>query len=206
MTGLLIACTDPEEKQFAGLRRLMARLAGESKGLLHLEWSGAALDLRRRRLGPVLVSGHGAPDQAAFRGPAGSLTPDKLRLPQQARLYLLGCHQGRPELRRAWAEGTGLADERVRGPEGETESAFSTCLLLHLLEKGMAELEGWFTAWLRCNAELEKYFPLLRAAYEGCGGNPLCAWDRLSMLPALQAHRVFLSAALRHPEYLAGLA
>ena len=206
MTGLLLACADPEEKQFAGLRRLMARLARESRGLLHLQWQGGALDLRRRRLGPVLISGHGAPDQAAFRGPAGSLTPEKLLLPKGAGLYLLGCYQGRPDLRRAWAAGTGLAEEQVHGPEGETESAFSTCLLLHLLEEGLPALEGWFAAWQRCNTELSMLFPTLRAVYAECAGNPLCVWEKVRELPALQAHRAFLSAALRHPEYLAGLA
>lgn len=207
MTGLLLACTDPEAKQFAGLRRLMVRLASGSRGLVHWDWRGQALDFRRRRsLALVLISGHGAQDRAAFRGPRGSLIPEKLRLPRRARLYLLGCYQGRADLRKAWAAGTGLAEARVRGPEGETESAFSTCLLLHLLEDGMSTVEDWFTAWQRCNADLEEHFPLLRAAYADCTGDPLRAWERVRGLPALAPHRDFLSAALRHPEYLTGLA
>jgi len=204
---LLLSCADPAEKQFAGLRRLMVRLASESRGLTFREWQGRPLDFRRSwRLSTVLVSGHGARDQAAFRSPRGDLTPDKLRLPRRARLYLLGCYQGRPELRGAWAAGTGLPEERVRGHDGETESAISTCLLLHLLEEGMSALEGRFEAWQRCNAELAEHFPALRAAYADCAGDPLGAWERVRGLPALQPHRAFFSAALRHPEYLTGLA
>ena len=206
-TGLLLACSAPEEKQFAGLRRLMLRLAAESRGLVHWDWRGQPLDFRRRRsLALVLVSGHGSREQAAFRGPRGALTPEMLRLPRRARLYLLGCHQGRSELRKAWAAGTGLAERRVRGHDGETESAFSTCLLLHLLEAGLSGMDHWFSAWQRCNAGLEGHFALLRVAYADSGGDALRAWEKVRGLPALAPHRDFLSAALRHPEYLAGLA
>jgi len=206
MRGLLLACADPAERQFAGLRLLMVRLAAELPGLSCRDWRGRRMNLRWRSLGPVLVSGHGAADRAAFRGPMGLLTPGGLRLPRRARLYLLGCHQGRPELRSAWAAGTGLAEERVRGHDGETESALSTCLLLHLLEEGWPAFDGWFTAWQRCNAELAPHFPVLRAAYSQNGGDPLRAWESVRGLPALRAHRDFLGAGLRHPEYLTGLA
>jgi len=207
MTGLLLACADPEEKQFAGLRLLMVRLAAELPGLASREWRGRRMDCRWRwRLGPVLVSGHGSAERAAFRASRGSLTPGGLRLPRQARLYLLGCYQGRPELRGAWAAGTGLAEERVRGHDGETESAFSTCLLLHLLEEGWPAFDGWFTAWRRCNAELAPHFPVLRTAYSESAGDPLLAWESVRGLPALEPHRDFLGAGLRHPEYLTGLA
>ena len=207
MTGLLLGCADPEEKQFAGLRRLMDRLAAELPGLVHREWQGRLMHYRWRwRLGLVLISGHGLRDRAAFRSPPGCLTPESLSLPRSSRLYLLGCHQGRPDLLRAWAAGTGLAENRVRGHDGETESALSTCLLLHLLEDGLSALEGWFTAWQRCNADLAEYFPVLRAAYADCAADPLRAWDRVRGLPALEAHRDFFGSGLRHPEYLTGLA
>jgi hypothetical protein len=205
--ALLLVCADPDERQFAGLRRLLPRLEAGIPGLAWRQWRGRALSFRRhRRLGPVLISGHGAADRAAFRSPFGCLTPALLRLPRGASLYLLGCHQGRAELRRAWAAGTGTAEERVRGQAGETESAFSTCLLLHLLEDGLPGLDGWFAAWQRCNAELAGHLPLLRDAYARCGADPLRAWEQLRCLPALQAHRSFLGAGLRHPEYLSGLA
>jgi hypothetical protein len=207
MRALLLGCAEPGERQFRGLRRLMPRLADAIPGLECREWMGRALRCRwRLRLGPVLVSGHGAADRAAFRGPRGELTPGMLRLPSGARLYLVGCYQGRPELRRAWAAGTGLVEERVRGHDGETESAISTCLFLHLLEDGLASLEDWFAAWQRCNAELEPHFPLLRAVYADCAADPLAAWERLRGLPAVEAHRDFFGPGLRHPEYLTGLA
>jgi len=207
MTALFLGCAGPQEKQFSGLRRLMPRLAAELPGLAYREWQGRVLRCRwRRRLGTVLVSGHGARDRAAFRSPLGYLTPGSLSLPRGARLYLLGCHQGRPDLLRDWAAGTGLAEERVRGHDGETESAISTCLLLHLLEDGLSSLESWFGAWRRCNADLEKHFPLLRAAYADCAGDPRRAWERVCGLPAVEAHREFFGSGLRHPEYLTGLA
>jgi hypothetical protein len=198
--GLLLGCS--EEKQFAGLRRLMSRLASESRSLTYLEWRGRELDFRSRRLDRVLVSGHGEREAAAFRSPWGGLTPEKLRLPGRARLYLLGCYQGRPALRGAWTAGTGA--RRVRGHDGETESALSTCLLLHVWEDGLSSLESWFTAWQRSNAELESHFPALRAAYAECAGDPLRVWEAIRGL--LEPHREFFGAALRHPEYLAGLA
>lgn len=205
MMALLLSCADPEDRQFAGLRRLMPRLEAGIPGLACREWRGRS---RRfgRSLGHVLISGHGAADRAAFPSPYGCLTPEMLRLPTGASLYLLGCHQGRPELRQAWAAGTGVVEERVRGHDGETESALSTCLLLHLLEDGLPGLEGWFAAWQRCNAELAGHFPLLRAAYARCTADPLLAWEQVRALPAVQAHQAFLGAGLRHPEYLAGLA
>jgi hypothetical protein len=207
--GLLLSCSAPEEKQFAGVRSLMARLAAETRGALYAEWRGQTLDFRRRRrLALALASGHGSRDEAAFLGPPGErcLTPGQLRLPAQAKLYLLGCYQGKPDLRRAWAAGTGIAVERVQGHDGETESALSTCLLLHLLEDGLEAVDGWFAAWRRCNADLEKHFPLLRAAYAECAGDPLLVWAKVRELPALRPHQEFVGAALRHPEYLAGLA
>jgi hypothetical protein len=207
MKGLLLGCADSEEKQFAGLRLLMVRLAAELPGFAYRQWRGRALRCRwRRRLDLVLISGHGVRDRAAFRSPPGYLTPESLSLPRRSRLYLLGCHQGRPELRKAWAAGAGLAEDQVRGHDGETESAISTCLLLHLLEDGLSAFEGWFTAWQRCNADLAEYFPLLRTAYADCAADPLLAWERVRGLPALQAHRDFFGSGLRHPEYLTGLA
>ncbi len=207
MKALLLGCADPREKQFAGLRRLMSRLEAELPGLASREWRGRAVRCRwRRRLATVLISGHGSRDRAAFRSPSGYLTPGSLSLPPGAALYLLGCYQGRPELRKAWAEGAGLAEERVHGCEGETESALSTCLLLHLLEDGLGSLESWFEAWRSCNADVEEHFPLLRAAYAECAGDPLRAWEKVRGLPAVEAHRDFFASGLRHPEYLTNLA
>lgn len=207
MKALLLGCADPREKQFAGLRRLMSRLEAELPGLVYRQWQGRAVRChRRRRLATVLISGHGCCEQAAFRSPLGYLTPGSLSLPPGANLYLLGCYQGRHDLRKAWAAGAGLAEERVHGHDRETESAISTCLLLHLLEDGLSSLESWFGAWRRCNADLERHFPLLRAAYADCAADPLAAWEKVRGLPAVEAHRDFFGSGLRHPEYLTGLA
>ena len=204
--GLLLSCSAPEEAQFAGIRRLMARVAVECWDALYLEWRGEALELRRG-ISLAVVSGHGLSGEAGFLGPRAwrPLSPALLRLPAGARLYLLGCYQGSPRLRKSWAEGTGVAEEQVQGCEGETESAFSTCLLLHLQEEGWPALERWFPSWQRCNAELEPHFPTLRALYEDCGGDPLKAWQAARRLPALPPHQEFLGIAARHPEHLAGL-
>ncbi len=207
MRALLLSCADPGEKQFAGLLRLMSRLQAELPGLACRQWQGRSVRCRwRRRLAAVLIAGHGSSDRAAFRSPAGCLTPESLRLPPQASLYLLGCYQGKPDLRKAWAAGAGLAEERVHGHDRETESALSTCLLLHLLEDGLGSLGSWFEAWRRCNAELEEYFPRLREAYAECAADPLRAWEKVRGLQAVEAHRDFFASGLRHPEYLTGLA
>ena len=206
---LLVSCSAGGEKQFSGIRLLMKRLA--EAGCEHAEWLGFPLEMsRRRELTRVLVSGHGAETEPAFRGPGPDgeprLRPALLRLPAKATLFLLGCYQGRPDFRRAWAGGCEVGEERVRGCEGETESALSTCLLLHLLEEGPGSLERWFAVWVRCNVSLAPYFPQLRAAYTASGGDPLETWELIREMPALQPFTDFLGAAERHPEYLTGLA
>lgn len=208
---LLLSCSGPEEKQFSGVRRLMTRLAAEQRRVGFLEWRGGGLDLRRRRrLQRVLVSGHGLREAAGFRGPAGSgepvLTPGCLRLPGRAGLFLLGCYQGGEVFRRAWASGCGIPVEQVRGCGSETESALSTCLLLHLLEDGPASLECWFAEWVRCNEDLEPLFPAIRAAYAASGGDPLAVLAGLQGNDALRPFAGFLAAVGRHPDYLTGLA
>ena len=204
--GLLLSCSAPEERQFAGIRRLMARIAVESWDAMYLEWRGDALDLRKG-VAVAVISGHGLRDEAGFLGLQAwrSLSPPLLQLPVGASLYLLGCYQGSCAARGAWSQGTGVAEERVLGCGGETESAFSTCLLLHLREEGWPALERWFPAWQQCNADLEPQFPTLRALYVECGGDPLRTWQALGCLPGIQPHLEFLGIAARHPDSLAGL-
>jgi hypothetical protein len=204
--GLLLSCSAGGERQFAGIRRLMAGIAAECWDAVYLEWRGQALDLRAG-VALAVVSGHGLREEAGFLGPpaAQPLSPAGLRLASGASLYLLGCYQGGKDRKKAWAKGTGIAEERVHGCEGETESAFSTCLLLHLQEQGWPALERWFPPWQRCNADLEAHFPALRATYEECAGDPLKTWQAIRCLPALQPHLDFLGIAARHPEHLTGL-
>jgi len=208
---LLLSCSGPEQRQFSGVRRLMAELAADYRRVEFLEWRGGGLDLRRRRrLLRVLVSGHGLREAAGFQDTEGSggpgLTPGGLRLPGRALLFLLGCHQGGELFRRAWAAGCGIPVEQVRGCGGETESALSTCLLLHLLEDGPESLERWFVEWERCNQALEPLFPAMRAAYAACGGDPLAVLAGLQGNEALRPFAGFLAAVARHPDYLTGLA
>ena len=73
MTGLLLGCADPEEKQFAGLRLPDGPSGGRAAGLrVPAVARDGRCDCRwRRRLDLVLVSGHGVRDRAAFRSPPG---------------------------------------------------------------------------------------------------------------------------------------
>ncbi len=204
--GLLLSCSAPGEIQFTGIRRLMAGIAADRWDALYLEWQGQQLDVSKG-VALAVVSGHGLREEAGFLGPKAGLPllPDRLQLASAASLYLLGCYQGGEDRRKAWAEGSGIPEAQVQGCIGETESAFSTCLLLHVQEEGWPALERWFPAWQRCNADLEPQFPVLRAIYEECAGDPLKTWQAVRGLPALLPHLDFLGIAARHPEHLAGL-
>jgi len=205
--SLLLGCAPAGEAQFSGIRRLLEAL-GHQKGACFREWEGERLALdRRRNLRQVLVCGHGSEQEAGFGSPEPAsrprLTPASLRLPGGCRLFLIGCHQGRESLRRAWAEGTGAA--AVLGSEGETESALSTCLLLHLLEDGLAAVDRWFPHWIRCNDALRPLFPRVRSLYGEHAGDPLQVLSILRADSAVQEQWPFLEVIERHPQYLQGL-
>ena len=210
ISNLLIGCCGESERQFSGIRRLLA-LLGKLPGTFLLPWGSGRLDLhRRRRLVRVLVAGHGREGSPGFQGPdplsAEPLTPECLHLPPRTWLFLMGCYQGADEFKRKWAEGTGASPDRIQGSAGETESALSTCLLLHLLEQGIESLERWFPEWIRCNAALEPFFSSLRESYRVNCGDPLATWEAIRTLPAVQPFQDFLSIGTRRPEFLTGLA
>jgi hypothetical protein len=170
-------------------------------------WDGVALDLSRRRvLARVLISGHGSPTEPRFTVPGVEpLEPAALRLSPMCRLYLLGCNQGAPANLRAWAAGTGLCPERVAGCAGETETALTTCLLLHLLEEGVGALERWYPVWVRCNDFLRPCFPAIRQAYAALGRDPRATLRAVAAQLDLEPFEPFLEVIDRHPEYLRDL-
>jgi hypothetical protein len=204
--NLFVRCSD--DKQFGGILRLLRELK-RSPGSHSLEWRGAAVDLSRRRvLKRVLVSGHGSPDRAGFQlDSAQALRPGDLRLPMESSLYLMGCYQGRR--RPAWAMGTGVEENRVWGCTGETESALSTCVLLHLLEDGVESIDRWFPVWIRCNDAARPYFPMIREVYTRSGADPITALAELKAAGNLDAlfrdYEEFLAVISRRPAYLTDL-
>jgi hypothetical protein len=176
-----------------------------------LEWTGAALDLSRRRvLRWVLISGHGSSTRAGFElDSAQGLNPADLRLPASTRLYLMGCYQGRQRQLLAWAMGTGVDKNQVWGCTGETESALSTCLLLHLLEEGVESIDRWFPVWIRCNDATRPYFTMIRDVYTRTGADPVDALVELKAAGNLKVlfrdFDEFLAVITRRPAYLTDL-
>jgi hypothetical protein len=206
--NLYISCSD--NRQFDGIRRLMLELDKLPAGHL-LDWSQGCLDLSGRRvLRRVLISGHGNPATAGFElSSKRRLAPPDLQLPRNASLYLLGCHQGELRHRHLWAAGTGVALDSVLGCSGETESALSTCLLLHLLEDGPKSIDCWFAVWLQCNERFRPHFSLIRSTYASTNADPLEALVQLQaqgkLKPLFRDFAEFLSAISRQPAYLTGL-
>jgi hypothetical protein len=206
--SLFIRCSD--DKQFGGILKLFQEMKRSPASYL-FEWQGVPTDLSRRRvLRRVLISGHGNPIQAGFElDSERGLKPEDLRLPACTGLYLMGCHQGREKQRLAWAAGTGVEAGRVRGCAGETESALSTCLLLHLLEEGAETIDHWFPMWRHCNNAFRPYFPMIREAYARKGADPLAALEQLKGTGTLDAlfreFEQFLAVITRKPAYLSDL-
>jgi hypothetical protein len=206
--NLFVRCSD--DKQFRGIGRLLQELK-RSPGSHSLEWVGTAADLSRRRvLGRVLISGHGSPNQAGFElDSSRALRPGDLHLPKRSSLYLMGCHQGGQRQRLGWALGTGVDTKRVWGCSGETESALSTCLLLHLVEDGVESIDRWFPFWIRCNDAARPFFPVIRDVYTQTGADPVAALAELKAEGNLDAlfreFEAFLAVITRRPAYLTGL-
>jgi len=206
--SLFLLCLPAAEPQFRGILRAAAEL-GRRERCATLHWQGEALELARRRvLAQVLVAGHGLQGRAGLapRAPGlPALDPSRLALPAPCTLYLLACFQGRAPLRESWANGAGVSPGNVHGSDGETESALSTCLLLHLLEQGPESLERWFPAWQRANDALRPHFPRIRRSYRKHGGDPLATLQELYSLVRQTGSEAFVSVIRRHPQYLTGL-
>ncbi len=210
--NLFISCIDSEHsarsehKQFQGIKRILIRLGAAPDNCL-VNAQGERFDFRRRRtLTRVLLCGHGNERRPGFAVASDSgLKPEDLRLPDRASLYLLGCFQGSSDHRDAWARGTGISPNRVFGSSGETESALSTCLLLHLLEEGVSAIDIWFPVWRLCNRELRPYFPRIRRQYEKHAKDPVITLSELRKIPAVTGFEEFLGIIERYPAYLTGL-
>jgi len=138
-------------------------------------------------------------------GRSRALTPADVRLPPAARLYLLGCHQGREDLRAAWEAGTGIAAGGTAGAEGETETLLSTLFLLHLHKSGIPALPGLFSQWVLANRLIRPLFGPAREMYARSGGDPLPVLNWIEGETDLAPVESFLGLARRHPEYLTGL-
>jgi hypothetical protein len=163
---MILSAISARDRQYRGILDICRELSGRGFWFHH-PWEGQTLDLSQRRdIEWVLISGHGSPHRAAFG--SQPLLPSHLRLPQRAYLLLLGCHQGRQDLRIAWSRGTGAALPRVLGCAGETESAFSTLFFLHVLAGGQPLY--WFRRWREANDRFRPYFPEARGLYKANGG------------------------------------
>ena len=206
--NLYIRCSDG--KQFSGILRLLQEL-NRIPGSHVLDWPGGPKDLSRRRvLQRVLISGHGSLSEAGFElGSAGQLRPADLLLPINTSLYLMGCYQSRNKQHLAWSAGTGVSPNRIWGCSGETESALSTYLLLHLLEDGADSIDRWFPVWRRCNDAFRPHFPLIREVYDRMGADPLATLAHLKEEGQLNVlfrkFDEFLDVISRSPSYLTDL-
>jgi hypothetical protein len=176
-------------------------------GIQSRDWDGGPLCLRRRaRLSTLILCGHGCEDEARLGDGRGRvLRPADVRLPGRARLLLLGCYQGREDLRGAWARGTGLELDRVSGAEGETETLLSTLFVLHLAREGQDRARGLFEEWAIANRIVRPFFEQSRALYRSTGGDPLAVLSFLEGVTDLGPSRRFLALAGASLEYLAGL-
>ena len=204
--GLLISCFDHHLKQFQGILKI-AQILKAQQDLFFLGWDGNRLNLvRRRKLTRVLISGHGTESLPRFDGNSDKpFTPKELQLPVSAKLYLMGCFQGKDTFRKDWAKGTGISQNMVWGSDGETESALSTCLLLHLMEEGLDSIDCWFPEWIESNAYLRPYFPIARSLYRKHNQNPIHTLEELARIVDLTPVKEFLSVCWKYPQYLSDL-
>ncbi|MCX7039006.1 MAG: hypothetical protein NT005_07735 [Spirochaetes bacterium] len=209
---ILVSCFDPTDPQFAGMRKALRTLKGaeSAEGAERIDprdWDGRLLSLARRaRLSTLILCGHGREDEAGLGDGRGRfLRPADVRLPGRTRLLLLGCYQGREDLRRAWARGTGLEQDRVSGAEGETETLLSTLFILHLAREGEGRAGELFEEWALANRIVRPFFEQARDLYRSTGGDPLAVLSFLEGVADLGPSRRFLALAGASVEYLAGL-
>jgi hypothetical protein len=188
------------------MRKAMRTLGG-AEGIEPRDWNGGLLSLTRRaRLSTLILCGHGCEEEARLGDGRGRvLRPADVSLPGRARLLLLGCYQGREDLRGAWARGTGLELDRVSGAEGETETLLSTLFVLHLAREGSSRAMELFEEWALANRIVRPFFEQARALYRSTGGDPLAVLSFLEGVTDLGPSRRFLALAGSTVEYLAGL-
>ncbi len=181
--------------------------AGGAGGIETRDWDGRPLSLARRaRLSTLILCGHGCEDEARLGDGRGRvLRPADVRLPGRTRLMLLGCYQGREDLRGAWARGAGLEQDRISGAEGETETLLSTLFVLHLAREGQSRAGELFEEWALANRIIRPFFEQARALYRSTGGDPLAVLAFLEGVVDLSPSRRFLALASSTVEYLAGL-
>jgi hypothetical protein len=203
---ILVSCANPADRQFDGMRKAVAACAGAG-AVEAREWDGAPLVLAGRRgLTALVLAGHGCGDQAALGDGRGCrLAPADVSLPVSAELFLLGCSQGCGDLRAAWARGSRLAEEKVHGAEGETETLLSTLFVLHLAREGPAGLAALFEQWVLANRLIRPFFEPCRELYRSTGGDPRAALSYLERRVDLGAVKGFLSIVDSCLEYLTGL-
>jgi hypothetical protein len=201
---LLLTCFDLSRGRYAGMRRVLGELAAGGSFRWESWTGGGAAAARFPGVREAILCGHGAAECPRLGdGEARFLMPAQLALPRRARLYLLGCYQGRDELRGAWERGTGVAPGNARGADGETETLLSTLFLLHLTEGGGTE--ALFAQWAMANSLIRPLFEPARELYAHSGGDPLRVLSWLEETVDLSPVCAFLALARRKPEYLAGL-
>jgi len=203
---LVVACFRPSDPQFRGMGRMVAE-TGWPAGCRAVPWNGRPLRLAgRKTLRSLLLLGHGATDAARI-GDGGErfLSPDRLSLPREAGLYLIGCSQGRGGIASQWARGAGLAQERVFGCGGETESLLSTLLVAAVRFRGPDGLEAAFRDWRLLNDIARPWFPEARALYAACGGKPGPVLSFYARRIDLAPFRAFLAPTGERPEYFSDL-
>jgi len=206
MRFLILSCFDPEDRQFRGISDICGRLDADADGR-YLIWTpeSQAVDASGSpALEWALISGHGAEDAARMGGGA-AFTPSDLRLPAPADLYLLGCYQGRPELKALWAQGAGIPAAQVHGSPEDTETALSTLFLLNLAMAGWRDIAHWFRRWIDANAWFRPHFAEINASYDRNGGDFMATLNELGGAIDLEPFADFIAPGRSHAEYLTGL-
>lgn len=203
---LAVACFRPADAQFRGMERLVSA-QGWPAGSGAVHWNGRPLRLDGRKgLETLVLLGHGAEDGARI-GDGGKrfLSPDRISLPRDARLYLIGCSQGRRDRAAEWARGAGIPEDRVSGSEGESESLLSTLLLAAVRLRGPDGWEGAFRAWLLLNDRARPWFAEARSLYAASGGNPGPVLSFYAERIDLAPFHEFLAPLAEEPQYFTGL-
>jgi hypothetical protein len=154
----------------------------------------------------IVIAGHGSEESAGLGSRSGlRLAPADLVLSGCERLYLLGCYQGKDDLREKWARECGLEPGSVEGSEAETETLLSTLFILHCATEGVGSVGGIFQDWVLANRLVRPYFEPARRLYARTGGDPLAVLDFLHRIADLSPVADFLALARKRPEFLTGI-